>query len=221
MTTSKVCTKCGKDRPLSEYCKHKITRDGLSHWCKDCRTNNGRMWKLARPEHYAQYNAGYYAGHREKILAYSKVHSAQYYRENRARLLEARRLHYVQHKAEVAEYGRRYRRTAKGKEVEQRKSARRRMLELGVDADVRLTASEWCIRIAEYDSRCCWCGKELADDEIAMDHIVALANGGAHIASNVAPSCFLCNSRQGARDWGYPHLCVPRDEEPETESAWL
>jgi len=33
---TKVCTKCGRELPLSEFSKHKITKDGLKNWCKSC-----------------------------------------------------------------------------------------------------------------------------------------------------------------------------------------
>jgi len=33
---TKTCTKCGRSLPLTEFHKHKITKDGLSHVCKDC-----------------------------------------------------------------------------------------------------------------------------------------------------------------------------------------
>ena len=34
---SKVCTKCGEDKLLSEYHKNKTTKDGYVQWCKKCR----------------------------------------------------------------------------------------------------------------------------------------------------------------------------------------
>lgn len=42
--SSKRCTLCGKIKPLSAFGKHSITKDGLSHWCKQC--NNERSKKF-------------------------------------------------------------------------------------------------------------------------------------------------------------------------------
>lgn len=82
----------------------------------------------------------------------------------------------------------------------------------------RLTADRW----PPWDADTTGCGTGLGEDEIVMDHIVALAHGGAHIASNVAPSCQPCNSRKHAQDWGYPHPGIPREgARPETGSKWL
>ena len=34
---TKVCSKCGRELPLSEFSKQKTTKDGLIPWCKSCR----------------------------------------------------------------------------------------------------------------------------------------------------------------------------------------
>lgn len=36
----KACTKCGETKPLTEFYSHKLTKDGLSVWCKECHRNN-------------------------------------------------------------------------------------------------------------------------------------------------------------------------------------
>ncbi len=33
---TKMCTKCGRELPLSEFNKQKATKDGLIPWCKSC-----------------------------------------------------------------------------------------------------------------------------------------------------------------------------------------
>ena len=34
---TKVCPKCGRELPLSEFCKDKTSKDRLSYWCKSCK----------------------------------------------------------------------------------------------------------------------------------------------------------------------------------------
>ena len=41
---TKVCTKCGRELPLSEFTKHKITKDGLDHCCKSCQNEYYKIW---------------------------------------------------------------------------------------------------------------------------------------------------------------------------------
>jgi hypothetical protein len=39
---TKVCTKCGRELPLSEFTKHKSRSDGLQAWCKSCRSERNK-----------------------------------------------------------------------------------------------------------------------------------------------------------------------------------
>lgn len=34
---TKVCTKCGQERPMEEFCKNRKSKDGLFCWCKQCK----------------------------------------------------------------------------------------------------------------------------------------------------------------------------------------
>jgi ribosomal protein L40E len=34
----KVCTKCGEEKPLFEFHKHKIAKDGLAYVCRSCKS---------------------------------------------------------------------------------------------------------------------------------------------------------------------------------------
>lgn len=43
--SSKTCTLCKKTKPLSEFGKHRITRDGLCHWCKQCNRERGKKYR--------------------------------------------------------------------------------------------------------------------------------------------------------------------------------
>lgn len=36
-TATKVCYKCGRELPLSEFYKNRTTKDGLQRECKECR----------------------------------------------------------------------------------------------------------------------------------------------------------------------------------------
>lgn len=61
--------------------------------------------------------------------------------------------------------------------------------------------------------RCGICGKPIAKDKKCphplsptIDHIIALADGGAHIKSNVQAAHFICNSYKGAKSQGQLRL---------------
>jgi hypothetical protein len=41
-TTTKHCTKCGRDLPTSSFCRKSSSKDGLQTWCKECHTKARR-----------------------------------------------------------------------------------------------------------------------------------------------------------------------------------
>ena len=46
----KKCTKCGKQKPLSEFYKQKITLDGFAYKCKACANMYVKHWKINNPK---------------------------------------------------------------------------------------------------------------------------------------------------------------------------
>jgi len=47
---TKRCGKCGKIKLISEFNKHKVNKDGLNYWCKNCANRATRKWKKANKE---------------------------------------------------------------------------------------------------------------------------------------------------------------------------
>ena len=48
--TTKVCARCGKEKPLSEFYVDSQSKDGRNSWCKDCHKKYGREYRVARKE---------------------------------------------------------------------------------------------------------------------------------------------------------------------------
>lgn len=44
----KICTKCGVEKPLSEFHKNKRRKDGLGIWCKSCNSEYGRNYNKSK-----------------------------------------------------------------------------------------------------------------------------------------------------------------------------
>ena len=63
----KVCTGCGKTKPLSEFGKRKGVRDGRKSRCKECRKASARGYQARNREKYNAYQRGYNARHKETI----------------------------------------------------------------------------------------------------------------------------------------------------------
>lgn len=50
---TKLCKKCGKQKPIEKFSRHSIAADGYQTWCKEC----GKLYKQEyRDEHGSSYN---------------------------------------------------------------------------------------------------------------------------------------------------------------------
>lgn len=57
MENTKICCRCGRELPFSEFNKDKSRKDGLSNWCKDCY----KQYKKERKEEIAEYFKQWYS----------------------------------------------------------------------------------------------------------------------------------------------------------------
>ena len=53
---TRVCRKCGQEKPLSEFVKDKTRELGYSYTCKQCNAECNRKWRAANPEKVLEYN---------------------------------------------------------------------------------------------------------------------------------------------------------------------
>ena len=70
----KQCRLCGEEKPLSEYTKHKATRDGLRHECRACRKKQHDVY-VSDPDVYKKKQkvaSEYRERETEKIKEYRK-----------------------------------------------------------------------------------------------------------------------------------------------------
>lgn len=49
-TTTKTCSKCGRELPLSEFYKKSNTKDGLQYCCKKCQNELAALTKKRKPQ---------------------------------------------------------------------------------------------------------------------------------------------------------------------------
>jgi hypothetical protein len=91
---TKKCTKCGIEKPLTEFSKDKNRKDGRRSHCKACIAQYN-----AKPENKkrkAERHALYYAENKEKI--------AQYYEENKEKILTRGAQYYAENKEKITQY---------------------------------------------------------------------------------------------------------------------
>ena len=56
---TRVCRKCGQEKPLEEFAKNKECVLGHSHICKQCKAEQSRKWHAANFEKAREYNRKY------------------------------------------------------------------------------------------------------------------------------------------------------------------
>lgn len=84
---TRVCRKCGQEKPLEEFAKNKECVLGHSHICKQCKAEQSRKWhaanfekarennrkrRAANPEKYRERSRKYRAANPEKIREYNR-----------------------------------------------------------------------------------------------------------------------------------------------------
>ena len=88
----KKCTKCGIEKPLTEFHKEKAKKDGHRPNCKACSAE----YYAQNKEKLDQYAAEYYVQNKEKI----SQQSAEYYAQNKEKMNQQHAEQYVDRKAE-------------------------------------------------------------------------------------------------------------------------
>jgi 5-methylcytosine-specific restriction endonuclease McrA len=190
---TKVCSKCGVEKPLDEFNKDKSGRAGRRSICKIC----GRlamklyyqtpafalsMMKYRQSEKYRQTLSAY----RQSSLVYQEYQKAY-------------------HQSDVFfDYIKEYKRSPRGKANDARCNHRRRSRVKELLCD--LTAAEWEeIKLAQ-NYKCAMCG-ELKF--LQRDHIVPLSKGGGLTKSNVQGLCINCNASKSDK--------LPKEDTLETK----
>ena len=79
--TTKICTKCGEEKDLSEFHKNKYTKDGLVSKCKRCRIIDGRNYRNNHKEELKILLARWYQNNKERV----KKTSEEWYQNNKER----------------------------------------------------------------------------------------------------------------------------------------
>lgn len=69
---TRVCRKCGQEKPLSEFVKDKTCALGHRHTCKQCEQERYRKWRAANSEERWEYNRKWHAANPEKIREYNR-----------------------------------------------------------------------------------------------------------------------------------------------------
>lgn len=67
--------------------------------------------------------------------------------------------------------------------------------------------------LAKYNGHCAYCGIEINNRQMQMDHVLAKNNGGTDDYSNLNPSCRGCNNYKTVYDIEYLRTQIARQVE--------
>lgn len=185
-----------KRKPLTpDQRQKKRARDAeYSRKNKDRRSAYQKAYYEKNKTEALLFQNAYYAKNRVAI----KANTRKYYRENKAESLEYQRQYRIVNKAAISARGKLY---AKRKpEIISRNRNLRHARKKGAIIGNTRTIAEWEKSWRKQKSvSCYWCARNTDTKRAQVDHIIALAKGGAHSIENLCISCSNCNQRKSAK----------------------
>jgi 5-methylcytosine-specific restriction endonuclease McrA len=175
-TELRTCNICGCIKPLSGF----YLRDyGKRHQriCKQCHNERCHKWQANNVEREKERRRKYYADHPEQ-----HKESCRKWRK--------------EHPERCREISLKHSQTQQGKLASRIRSHNRRSKMKG-----KITITEWNKIKQQQGFRCYWCKGKFKDEELTMDHVIALSKGGLHDASNIVAACMPCNSKKFTSNW--------------------
>lgn len=175
--TTKICTQCGIDKPLSEFGARKETPDGKQHRCKIC----VNAQKLAYQKS-------------ERGQAIRKATLQRYNHSDKARVTRLKHFGTDKRKVSVEKY-------ISGPKFKATKAAfvaRNRTKQTGAGGS--FTGEQFRELCKRHGSACLCCGEK---KPLTPDHVKPVAKGGSSGIGNIQPLCRNCNSKKGNREIDY------------------
>ena len=177
----KVCSVCGKKKPLSEY--YPRGNGGFYARCKQCEQKAQKAERDANPE---------------KVKAQKK----KYNRERKQKIDDYNRLYAKTHSKENVERAKKWKEDNPEKSKELRRQAQQKRNARKKGLPYSLTIKEWEQCKAFFTDadglHCAYCGKVLK--RATQEHVIPVAKGGAYTKGNIVPACRSCNTSKSTKD---------------------
>lgn len=224
-TRYKICPKCGKTKPHTDFSRDKRSSDGLQHRCKACE----RAYYEANKTKVLERRRAYYEANKEQQRAYSEANKEQIaermraWREaNNAKIAEYKRIYRQANKTRIAKQKRAYNeanrermneqslawyRANKEQAAEQHRTWRKanpnrdrvrnqRRRIRKLQAEGTHTTEDIQRQYQAQKGRCYWCSAKVGDT-YHVDHVIPLSRGGSNWPENLVIACPTCNISKG------------------------
>ena len=179
----KICSKCGIEKPLSEFCNHKGRKLNKHYYCKQCTKD---IYRINR-EHVRQQQKDYYQKNKEYFAKKAKKWAEKHQEERATYQKEYYQITKERDKKKRRESNKRWLKNNphKNKEYLENKKSRK----LKAKGEFRVEDIQ---RMAELQQhKCLACGKK---KPLTVDHIIPLSQGGRNDILNLQMLCQSCNS---------------------------
>lgn len=191
-TTTKVCSQCRIEKPLTEFHKNKSRVDGYHAQCKICRNK-------------------YYKNNRETKIDYAKQYRLknkskiqEYFKENSQRISLQKKQYCIKNKDKISEYKRTWKKLnyAKNREYENKRRSR-----ISASNGNHFTAQQIENLFYSQNGKCYWCDVSLIDpftgygngESAHLDHVIPLKRNGSNSIENLVYACQHCNLSKGSK----------------------
>lgn len=188
----KTCTKCSETKPVAEFSKNAVKRDGLCVRCKSCAKKSFDAWRTANIDkdkaRCAAYFPAYYAANRQKLIEYQTA-----YRESNPDKVRARQADWYTANRES--------RIAAACEWQKANREARRVISQNRRSAKGKLSKGLAEKLFKLQRGKCACGcKQPLGTDFHLDHRMPLALGGANEDWNIQLLRSTCNQQKHAKD---------------------
>jgi GNAT superfamily N-acetyltransferase len=106
-----ICKQCGASKPLADFYKNKIKKNGHDSKCKLCRSTRAKQYRADNQEAIKQQRKQFYNDNRDRLVTEKR----QYYQDNKDKVRKTKRDSMRRNRASILVYQKGYR--AENKEV--------------------------------------------------------------------------------------------------------
>lgn len=189
--STKICSKCGKEKDIYDFPIRIDARDGHRSWCKVCESIRIKKYWALNSERLCHQKNEYRELYRDVIVAQNQ----KYREENREAIKRKKHADYLEKAEMVKDRVSKYRKTAAGKHSDAKYRHKRRAFQHNLPNT--LTLEQWNKILANQNNKCAICGKRFCKlMPPTKDHIIPVSKGGGLTFENVQALCQSCNSKK-------------------------
>lgn len=198
----KRCSKCGVEKPLSEFHRYRRSQDGHKPHCKRCSLEYMSVYHKENAESGRRRAREWQANNKDRVRETWKKNNKRSFLVS-VQYKTCARCKVTQQSDCFSREGRRpdglsvycksclfpYLKTA---------SHKRRAAIKGNGGS--FTVQEWEELCIKYNHRCLCCGEAKS---LTIDHVIPVSKGGSSNISNIQPLCKSCNDSKGTNTFDY------------------